>query len=58
MIQRCWSNDINERPSFNDIVKQFDDNDDFIFDGADINEVHKYMNQIKNYNDLSKINKE
>lgn len=30
LIQKCWANDQNERPSFNDIIKEFDEGWSFI----------------------------
>ena len=56
LIQRCWSNNIKDRPSFDDIVKELDKNDNFIFEGADKNVVHEYIKKIKNFDDSAKTN--
>lgn len=56
LIQKCWSSNPLERPSFEQIVEIFDKNDDFIFDGSDIDDVHKYMKYLENHDIDSKLN--
>ena len=48
LITKCLDQNPNERPSFDDIVNEFENNDGFILDGSDVNEVKGYINMIKN----------
>lgn len=57
LIKRCWSNDINERPSFDEIINEFDKNDDFILPGASKTKVYKFISGIKSFDDHNRINK-
>ena len=43
LINRCWDADINLRPSFEEIVQDFETNDNFIFEGADVDIVREYI---------------
>ena len=56
LIQKCWLNNALERPSFEQIVKLFDQSDDFMIHGSDIEEVHKFMISMKIYEINSKMN--
>ncbi|KAK8889665.1 hypothetical protein M9Y10_034418 [Tritrichomonas musculus] len=53
LITRCWADDPNERPSFEEIVKEMEQDDSFIFNGSDINAVHDFIINYKNTNDFS-----
>ena len=57
LIKRCWAEDIDVRPSFKDILNEFNSSDDFIFEGSDKNQVHKYMKTLNQDDDKSKQNK-
>lgn len=56
LIDQCWSNDVNQRPSFEDIVQRFEEEDSFIFDGADRAKVHDYIESLKKFDDSRKMN--
>lgn len=43
LITKCWSQDPNQRPTFNEIVQILKTNDDFITDGVDKNEFNDYI---------------
>lgn len=49
LIQRCWSSNPKERPSFEDIMKELNSSDNFIFDGANIEKVHEYIQNNQNF---------
>ena len=46
LINRCWSHSPSLRPSFDEIVGELENNDEFMFDGSDSKEVHEYMNKL------------
>lgn len=50
LIKKCWSDDPKERPSFEEIVKEFNCKDDFILPGADKSQVHDYIDKILKFN--------
>lgn len=54
LINRCWKTIPSERPSFDQIIKELENSDNFLFPGADKNEVHKYIMRIKNFNKTPK----
>ena len=47
LIQRCWDDNPEKRPSFEEIVNEFEYNDDFMLDGSDAEEVRKFIDDIK-----------
>lgn len=47
LIEGCWSDDPNERPSFDEIVNNLENNKDFITDSIDENEYLEYVQLIK-----------
>lgn len=49
LINKCWSYDQKERPSFDDIVKILEEDDDFMFDGSDKEEVYDYIKKISSF---------
>ncbi|KAK8875861.1 hypothetical protein M9Y10_006036 [Tritrichomonas musculus] len=49
LIKRCWSNDINERPSFDDIINEFDESDDFFFPKTNKSKVHEFIQSIDSF---------
>lgn len=55
LIEKCWSTDPAERPSFEQILEDFDRSDDFILEGSDIEKVHDYMNSLKIHEQRSKL---
>ena len=59
LINRCWSNDADERPSFEEILELFESNDDFILEKANAKEVKEYMRMLKDptyFNEKRKSN--
>ena len=54
LIQRCWANDPEERPSFDKIVEELEQNNEFIFEGSNVEEVKKYIKQTKNIDEINK----
>ena len=44
MIEKCWSQDPNERPSFDEIVYQLRNNADFITETVNKEEFFDYIN--------------
>lgn len=56
LIQKCWANDPNERPSFDEIVKELEQNDDFIFEGANVEIVKRYIRKTKEFLEVDKKN--
>lgn len=50
LINDCWSNNKDERPSFEEIVQKLEQNDDFIFEGADEEKVRDYIEHSKKFN--------
>lgn len=49
LIQRCWSLDPEERPTFNEIVRLLRTDPDFIFDGVDKEEFFDYVKLLDHY---------
>lgn len=49
LIERCWSQDVNDRPSFDEIVEELKTNPDFITENVDENEFKKFIELIENY---------
>lgn len=47
LIKKCWDQNPNERPSFDDIVNELENNDGFMLPGSDEKEVKEYINYIK-----------
>lgn len=54
LIKRCWSNNPKERPTFDEIVDKLEESDEFILKGANVKEVHDYIEKIKNFNNSYK----
>ncbi|KAK8842485.1 hypothetical protein M9Y10_026074 [Tritrichomonas musculus] len=52
LIERCWSHDLNKRPTFNEIV-QLLKTDDFMTDLIDTDEYKKYIEYVEKYNDVN-----
>lgn len=60
LIKQCWSENVSDRPTFNEIYEELvfiNDKDDYILDNVDQKEVKKYLEQITNcendfYNDF------
>lgn len=50
LIEKCWSDDPNERPSFNSIVKELRNNPDFITDKVNKTEFRDYVKYIDQFN--------
>ena len=48
MIERCWSQDPKDRPTFNEILEELKNNQDFITDLVDENEFINYVEFIDN----------
>ena len=44
LIKSCWNEDLNQRPSFDDIVNQLRENDDFISNDVDENLYRSVIN--------------
>ncbi|OHS98897.1 hypothetical protein TRFO_34764 [Tritrichomonas foetus] len=58
LIRKCWSNDIKQRPSFQEILDDFDENENYILPGANREDVLDYVDYIKSSErDLEKLNK-
>lgn len=49
LIQRCWSLDPDERPTFNEIVRLLRTDPDFIIDGVDKDEFFDYVKLLDHY---------
>ncbi|KAK8837376.1 hypothetical protein M9Y10_036809 [Tritrichomonas musculus] len=49
LIERCWSEDPNERPTFSDILIELRTNPEFINDSIDSTEYEQYIKQIDDY---------
>ena len=64
LIEKCWSDDLNERPTFDEIYNKLtnsykdfsdekviidDDDNNYFLDDVDVNEVLEYINLINNY---------
>lgn len=47
LIRRCWSHDPNERPSFEEIVKELESNEAFITESIDEDEYFDYIDFIR-----------
>lgn len=43
LIKRCWNQDPNQRPSFDDIVNELKTNEDFVQENIDKKEFHQYI---------------
>lgn len=50
LIEKCWDNDPNERPSFDEIVEHLKSEKEFITDTVNIDEFYAYVKYIDNYN--------
>ena len=48
MIERCWSQDLKLRPTFDEIVEELADNEDFLDDTIDVNEYNSFIEHINN----------
>lgn len=48
LITRCWSPNPERRPTFQEIVEELNNNDEFIFDMIDKEEYYNYIDYIKN----------
>ncbi|KAK8888320.1 hypothetical protein M9Y10_039386 [Tritrichomonas musculus] len=48
LIEKCWSQDPNDRPTFEEIVSHLRNNKEFITDTIDLNEYENYINFIEN----------
>jgi hypothetical protein len=46
LITRCWAQDPNDRPSFEEIVKLLLESNDFIFPGTDLEKYNEYRQRI------------
>lgn len=46
LMEACWDNNPDNRPSFEDIIRRVKDTDLLIFDGADIDEYQDYESRI------------
>lgn len=56
LIQKCWSQNAEERPSFNEIVDEIENIENgFITDTADENDFYDYVDFIKDYNSTFEI---
>ena len=49
LIQRCCSQDPSERPSFEEIVNELENNESFLSETVDRNEYFNYINYLKEY---------
>ena len=49
LINRCWSNDPKQRPTFDEIVFELKNNSDFITNTVDANEFYNYVEYTENY---------
>ena len=49
LIEKCWSQDPEERPTFTEIVDELKNNHNFIIDLVDENEFYEYVDFIDNY---------
>ena len=57
LLQRCWSMNPNDRPTFNDIVDELKNNPDYITQNIDENEFYEYIDFIDNAHSSFDINK-
>lgn len=48
LIESCWAANPSDRPTFDDILKQLTENNDFITDTVDEDEFYKYVDYIQN----------
>ena len=48
LIERCWTQDMNDRPNFDSIVDELKNNPDFITELIDEDVFHEYINYIDN----------
>lgn len=46
LIERCWSQDPNNRPTFNEIFNEVAYNEDFYLDGVDIQQIKNYIDKL------------
>lgn len=51
LIKKCWSSDFTKRPSFDEIVKELEENDNFMFEGADKKKVRSFIVVTKSMSD-------
>ena len=61
LIEKCWDDDPNERPSFKEIFEKLSniESDDFLLDDVDVNEVQIYLEDINNkYDPVENLLKE
>ena len=58
LIERCWSQEPSERPTFDEIVEELKTKDDFISDVIDSNEFYDYIDFIDNSQITFNANKE
>lgn len=49
LIEKCWSHDPNDRPTFNEIVDMLKSNQDFITDDVNQKEYYDYISYVDNY---------
>lgn len=49
LINRCWSDDPKQRPTFEEIVFELKNNSDFITETVDANEFHNYIDYTEEY---------
>lgn len=57
LIEKCWSQDVSERPSFEEIVNELKTNQDFITYEIDEDEFKEFVNSIDNYETTFDISK-
>lgn len=57
LIEKCWSQDVSERPSFEEIVNELKTNEEFISYEIDEDEFKKFVNDVDNYDTTFDISK-